>query len=1005
MAKEYDFKTIERKWQDYWDKISYGKSEDFSDKPKSYQLVEFPYPSGYGLHVGHCMGYGASDIYSRMLRMQGFNVMYPMGWDAFGLPTENFAIKTKQKPQIITEQAVKTFKTQMKSLGYSFDWDREINTTDPDYYKWTQWVFLQFYKHSYQNGRLVPVADDDRTTPRLAFQAEMPVNWCPSCKIVLANEEVVAGACERCKTEVSKKSQKQWMLRITAYADRLIKDLDTVDYLDKIKTQQINWIGRSEGTEIEFKIQKNKEFNSEITYTPPSLPSKRGGNEFEDDTILFNGKKKVIKVFTTRADTLFGCTYVVLSPECTLLQELKPQITNWDEIVAYVENAAKKSDLERMELEKDKTGVELAGIKAVNPINGEEVPVFVADYVLASYGTGAVMAVPAHDDRDFEFAKKYHLPIKQVVIPVFGEKHENEETRNTITAVVKRKSDGKFLLISWKGFGWYSTVVGGIELDETPEEAAEREVLEETGYKVNAIEKIGGITEAHFYHDGKKIWRKRFDQPVFCELIDEKLIQKAEIDKHAPLWLDGKEALEKITHYDNKIGLARYLNGNYSNTDYGILINSDGYDGLSSADAKRKITEKLKEIGAGDFTINFKLRDWIFSRQHYWGEPIPIVHCDPQAGGCGVVPLGEKDLPLTLPDVENYEPTETGESPLAKITDWVETTCPKCGGKAMRETDTMPNWAGSSWYFIAYALNQNLKLKSQKEGNLFDDNSKEVDYWMPVDLYNGGMEHTTLHLLYSRFWHKFLYDLGKVPGAEPYSKRIAHGIILGPDGRKMSKSFGNVINPDDIVKQFGADTLRAYIAFIGPYDQESAWSTAGVQGVFRWLKRLWNNIDKVDDFKDEDQLLVKLNQTIVGVTDDIREFRLNTVISKLMEMNNMIEKTGKISRDLYNKYLRLLYPAVPHIASELWEIAQFEGKIEEQEWPEADTKYLISETIEIVVQINGKVRDKLTVSSEITEEEMKKEALNLEKVQQFVQGKEIVKTIVVPKKLVSIVIK
>ncbi len=888
--REYDFAVIEKKWQDYWHKNKYGQSADFDDKPKHYHLVEFPYPSGSGLHVGHLMGYGASDAYCRMKRLQGFNVMFPIGWDAFGLPTENFAIKNKIKPQKATADNIITFKRQINSLGYAFDWRREINTTDPEYYHWTQWIFLQFYKHGYKDGpstgsgfnsphpgtvpegKLIEVADDDRHTPRLAYQAEMPVNWCPSCKINLANEEVIDGKCERCGTLTEKRMQKQWMLRITAYADRLVKDLDTVDYLDKIKTQQINWIGKSTGTNVRFKVEG---FSGTV-------------------------KDEEIEFYTTRIDTLFGTTFVVVSPEHPILEKLGYHIQNYHEVKEYVAMAAKKSDLERTELQKDKTGVKCYGVYAVNPLNGEKIDIWVADYVLMSYGTGSVIGVPAHDQRDFEFATKHQIPIKQVV------------------SLTGKESD--FL---------------------------DRSIME-----------------------------------------------------------------------------------------YGKLINSGEFDGLSSDEGKVKITEKLKSVGTGEFATNYKLRDWIFSRQHYWGEPIPIVHCEK----CGVVPLPEDQLPLILPEVENYEPSDTGESPLAKITDWVETTCPKCGGKATRETDTMPNWAGSSWYYLAYAMLGNLEkissgvipreslsgsspargevgwggsmrdlelLNNKDSGsqatgrndNLFSKSKDELKYWTPVDIYNGGMEHTTLHLLYSRFWHKFLFDLGVVPTAEPYAKRIAHGIILGPDGRKMSKSFGNVINPDEIVKQFGADTLRAYIMFIGPYDQESAWSTAGVQGVHRFLNRVWRNSEKVFDGNDSKELLIKLNQTIAGVTSDLENFRMNTVVSKLMEMNNMIEQTGKISKESWQKFLLLLSPVAPHIAAEL-----FDGNILNQTWPQADEKYLSAEKITIVVQINGKVRDRIEVDAEISDEELKQAALNSAKVKELTSGKEIKKVIVVPMKLVSIVL-
>jgi len=995
---EYNFKEIETKHQKRWGAENYGKSEDFSDKPKHYHLVEFPYPSGAGLHVGHCMGYGASDAYCRMKRMQGFNVMYPMGWDAFGLPTENFAIKNKIKPQKATADNVAVFKTQMKSLGLSFDWDREINTTDPDYYRWTQWIFLQFYKHAIvrknsddsssmserQDFHLVEVADDDHHTPRLAYQAEMPVNWCSSCKTNLANEEVISGACERCGTQTEKKMQKQWMLRITAYADRLIDDLASVDYLEKIKTQQINWIGRSEGANIIFDV-------------------KGYSNTVHDEEI---------EVFTTRADTLFGCTYVVLAPEHPLVKKLGHHIQNFEEVSEYIENAKKKSDLERTELQKDKTGVKLYGVFAINPINKEHVDIYVADYVLASYGTGAVMAVPAHDQRDYEFAKKHEVHIKQVIAPLFETTSGPDAIRDDLEFVerdgvavwVKHWSEDKYLMLDWEKFGWKTPILGGIESGETQEDAAAREVKEETGYQnIKSIEKIGFEAHAKFFARHKNVNRlARFN--AFVATLENDQFRQPSIEEtknHKTVWIDGNDIGSFINLPKHKFFWDAYTNGDKAFEEYGILINSNDFDGLTSSEAKKLITTKLNEIGRGKASINFKLRDWIFSRQHYWGEPIPIVHCE----RCGMVPLTEDQLPLTLPDVENYEPTNTGESPLAAITDWVETVCPKCDGKAKRETDTMPNWAGSSWYYLAYAAQVESRKSKVESKNIFIDRKDQLDYWMPVDIYNGGMEHTTLHLLYSRFWHKFLFDLGAAHTSEPYAKRIAHGIILGPDGRKMSKSFGNVINPDEIVKQFGADTLRMYIAFIGPYDQESAWNMAGVQGVSRFLKRVWNNVEKISDKPDSKELLIKLNQTISGLSGDLQNFRLNTAVAKLMEFNNTLEKVGAISKVSFCKFVQLLYPLAPHIASEIWELAANNDPIEKSEWPAVESKYLIAETIEIVVQINGKVRERISVSSNISDDELKKSALESSKIKEIIDSKEIVKVIVIPKKLVSIVIK
>ena len=977
----YDFKVIEKKWQEVWAKNNYGRSEDFSKKPKHYHLVEFPYPSGAGLHVGHCMGYGASDAYSRMKRMQGFNVMYPMGWDAFGLPTENYAIANKVKPQKITEDSIAAFKRQMKMLGYSFDWDREVNTTDPNYYKWTQWIFLQFYRHGYIDNKIVEVANDDVTTPRLAFQAEIPINWCPSCKIGLANEEVIAGRCERCDTEVIQKMQKQWMLRITAYADRLIEDLDTVDYLEKIKTQQINWIGKSEGANVKFEIRNSKsETNSKSQ---------------------IQNSKQYIEVYTTRADTLFACTYVVVAPESDLISNLKNQISNLAEVEKYIENAKKKTDLDRTELEKDKTGVELKGISAINPINNEKVPVWVADYCLASYGTGAVMAVPAHDQRDFEFATKYNIAIRQSVAPYYTIKDSKDairpdkETvhRKMIVAIIKHWNEDKIFCLDWEKFNWHSFILGGIDEGEKPEDAARREVIEESGYKnFKSVKKIGFRTHSNFFAEHKDVNRYSDSECFVVELADGEHEEPSEehTKNHKGLWIDSKKAGEFVNLANNIYYFDIFAHGEKAFCDYGKLVNSGEFDDLVSEEAKKKITEKLKGTGAGEFAVNYKLRDWVFSRQHYWGEPIPIVHCEKD----GIVPLLEKDLPLELPEVENYEPSNTGESPLATISDWVNTTCPKCGGPAKRETDTMPNWAGSSWYFLRYTDPENNKALAAPQ---------KLDYWLPVDLYNGGTEHTTLHLLYSRFWHKFLFDLKVVPTLEPYQKRITHGFVLGPDNQKMSKSRGNVINPDEMVKQFGADTLRAYIMFIGPFDADSVWNMNGIKGVFRFLNRVWANTEKVADKADTDELLIKLNQTVAGVSEDLETFQLNTVISKLMEFNNAIEKAGFVSKDSFKTFLKILSPVTPHIAEELWEKIGGEGHIYEQGWPKADEKYLMAPKITIAVQVNGKTRDMIEVASGESQEKVET-AAQTTKVKNIIADKKITKVIYVSGKVVNFVL-
>lgn len=816
---DYDPKKIEQKWQKIWLENKVFQASDFNSK-KLYVLVEFPYPSGDGLHVGHTRSYSALDAYARKKRLDGFNVLYPIGYDAFGLPTENTAINEGKKPQEITRRNIKIFRRQMQKMGFSFDWSREISTTDPNYYKWTQWIFLQFYKYGIVDNRLVKIDDSDKTSHRLAYQDEIPINWCPSCKIGLANEEVVAGKCERCGSDTEKRMQKQWMLRITAYADRLARDLETVDYLEKIKTGQINWIGRSEGSNIEFRIK-----NTELS----------------------------IKVFTTRTDTLFGCTYVVLAPEHELVKKLKVQCSNIKEIDDYIASSKKKSDLERTELAKEKTGIELKGIKAINPINGREVSVWVADYVLTHYGTGAVMAVPAHDQRDFEFAKKYKIEIPFVIYP-----------------------------------------------------------------------------------------------------------------KDSPQIEQSKAFVE-----------------------YGVLKNSAGFDGLSSDVAKKKITEKLKSEGNGDFAVNYKLRDWVFSRQHYWGEPIPLIHCQK----CGIVPVPEDQLPVKLPDIENYQPSNTGQSPLSNISDWVNVACPKCGCQAKHETDTMPNWAGSSWYFLRYCDPNN---------NHFLADRKKLNFWLPVDVYNGGMEHTTLHLLYSRFWYKFLSDLDLVPGVEPYKKRIAHGLILGADNQKMSKSLGNVINPDLIIEKFGADTLRTYILFIGPYDDVAAWNPSSISGVSRFLKRFWQITSFISD-NEPDLVTRAVQQTIKKITDDLDNFHFNTIISAMMKLVNLLQKEKKISKQSLIKILIVFYPIAPHICAEMFENITNRKKITDQQWPAYDSKYIVNELIEIPIQINGKVRDKLLISPGISENVIKKIALESDKIQIYVK-KPPKKIIYIKDKILSIVI-
>ena len=789
---KYNHKDIEQKWQKIWDEQAAFKAENDYSKPKFYALVEFPYPSGQGLHVGHPRSYTALDIVSRKKRMQGYNVLYPMGWDAFGLPTENYAIKNKIHPSIVTEKNVARFKSQLKSLGLSFDWSREVDTTKPDYYKWTQWIFLQMFKKG------------------LAYKSEASVNWCTSCKCVLANEEVVGGVCERCGSEVVQKTKSQWMLKITAYAQRLIDDLKLVDYPERVKNQQINWIGRSEGAEVDF------------------------------DTSI----SKKIKIYTTRPDTIFGVTYLVVSPEHPFLTENKQHITNFEEIEKYIKQANKKSDFQRTELNKDKTGVILQGVSAVNPLSGKSVPIFVSDYVLMSYGTGAIMAVPAHDDRDKEFAQKYNLPIQEVI------------------------------------------------------------------------------------------------------------------------------------------------------SDDGLIINSDFITGLTPTEAKKAVISRLDELGKGKAKINYKLRDWVFSRQRYWGEPIPIVHCDK----CGYVPVPESELPLKLPEIEDFSTLEGGESPLSNIYSWVNTTCPKCGGKAHRETDTMPQWAGSSWYFLRYTDPKNDNRLACEEA---------LKYWMPVDWYNGGMEHTTLHLLYSRFWYKFLYDIGVAPTLEPYQKRTSHGMILGENNEKMSKSRGNVVNPDDIVDEYGADTMRVYEMFIGDFEKPAPWNTAGIKGSRRFVERFYSLQDILDDScVISSELECSFHKAIKKVTEDIENLKFNTAIAALMTLLNEIYAEGKINKEYLKIFTLLVSPFAPHVAEEVWQESELgDGLASLASWPEYDLNKCVNSEIEIVMQVNGKFKDKIKTAPGATQDEALAFAKKSPKFAASTEGKTVVKVIYVQDKILNIVVK
>ncbi len=801
----YDFKRIDAKWQKYWDDNNTFAAKTGENKKKSFLLIEFPYPSGQGLHVGHPRSYTALDSVARKRRLQGENVLFAIGWDAFGLPAENYAIKNHVHPEIITHKNIANFKRQLKSIGFSFDWSREINTTDPEYYKWTQWIFLKLYEKG------------------LAYKKEMPINWCTSCKCGLANEEVVGGKCERCGGEVIQKQQSQWMLKITAYAQRLLDDLEDLDYADRIKTQQINWIGRSEGAEVDFTI-----------------------NEVDEK----------LTVYTTRPDTLFGVTYMVVSPEHPLIDKYRDKIKNIDEVISYRTQSAKKSEFERTELSKDKTGVPLCGLTAKNPVTGKDIPIWTSDYVLMTYGTGAIMAVPAHDERDFDFAKKFGLDIVEVI----------------------------------KGSG---------DINEAP----------------------------------------------------------------------------------------------YTDVADGVLVNSGFLDGLSCKEAKEKMTAYLEENKIGKKKVNFKLRDWVFSRQRYWGEPIPIVHCEK----CGYVPLPESSLPLMLPDIEKFEPGQNGESPLNNCTEWVNTTCPKCHGPAKRETDTMPQWAGSSWYFLRYTDPKNEKALASKEA---------LDYWMPVDWYNGGMEHTTLHLLYSRFWYKFLYDIGVVPTKEPYMRRTSHGMILGENGEKMSKSRGNVVNPDEMVETYGADAFRTYELFIGAFDQSTPWSTQGLSGCHKFLDRVYNLKDMLTDSCEySKELEASVHKTIKKVSEDIEKVKFNTAVAALMSLVNEFYKKGSVTRGEYKTLITLLNPFAPHITEELFEICGFGGTLSDSSWPEYDEAKTVDKSVEMAVMIGGKIKAKITVPADMDEEGIKKTAFENEAVSSFLSGKTVVKTIVVPGKLVNIVAK
>ena len=946
----YDHKEIEPKWQKIWEEKKVFEASDSSPKPKFFALIEFPFASGDGMHMGHLRSNTAMDVISRKRRAEGYNVLYPVGWDAFGLPTENYAIKTGKQPSVITRDNTDNFRKQLKAAGFSFDWTREVNTSDPEYYKWTQWIFLQFFKQN------------------LAYKKRMAINWCPKDKIGLANEEVVNGLCDRCGGPVEKREKEQWMLAITKYADRLDKDLDTVNYLENIKIQQRNWIGRSEGAEFSF-----------------------------DD----------IKVFTTRADTLFGVTYVVLAPEHPLVAKFAEKIENKKEVLDYVASAKKKDEIDRTDAKKEKTGVELKGVTVTNPANGEKVPVWVADYVLGAYGTGAVMAVPAHDERDYAFAHKYNLPIKQVIAPYFFAKEGEADVvrpdkktvkRNTAYAFLYNKKTDSFLCLDWEKFGWHSGIIGGIDEGESAEDAARREIREETGYvNVKFIKELGGEQHNHFFAAHKDENRYAVGHGTLFELVDEKqeAVSPEDTKNHKAVWIKAGDMEKWLNLSAFKYGWAVYKSGSDSFVGDGMLINSGKFNDIKSEEARTKITKAF-----GEAKVTYKIKDWVFSRQRYWGEPIPLVHCDKCAhenGGWVAVP--EKDLPVTLPEVKNYQPTDTGESPLSAITEWVNTKCPICGGPAQRETDTMPNWAGSSWYYLRYTDPKNNKEFASE---------KLLKKWTPVDWYNGGMEHVTLHLLYSRFWHKFLFDLGLVPTSEPYKKRTAHGLILATDGEKMSKSRGNVVNPDGLIKTYGADAVRLYEMFMAPFDQAVAWNNDGVVGVYRFIERLWRLQEKISDKQADEKKDLKietlLNQTIVKVSADIEDMHFNTAISAMMILANEFEKLTVLPVSWYKSLIQLVAPFAPHVAEELWTITKNKGFVHESEWPKADSSKMESGEVVIVVQVNGKVRSQFEAVSGISENEAKNKAISDINVKKYVDGKEIKRVIFVPNKLINIVV-
>ncbi len=946
--ERYNHKSVEKKWQEKWKKDNLYVSKNNTNKKENfYILVEFPYPSG-NLHVGHWYAYSVPDIYARFMRMRGKNVLFPIGFDAFGLPAENAAIKNNVNPADWTEKNIEYMKNQIQSMGASYDWSREVVTCREDYYKWTQWLFLQLFKAG------------------LVERSKTEANWCSSCKTILANEQVIDDNCERCGTEIDKKEMPQWRIKITDYADRLIDDLNDLDWAQEIKTAQKNWIGRSEGSKIKFKIKNSSES---------------------------------IEVFTTRADTLYGVTYIVLAPEHKLVEILKDSIANIEEVNEYVLKSKKKSEIERMTDSKEKTGVRLENVEVINPVNGETVPVFVADYVLNNYGTGAIMAVPAHDQRDFEFARKFDLDIKQVIVPCHESKDNpykeglEEIKRDTVIVFLKDKSTGKYALLNWHGTleGVTTTIMGGIEQGQTPQEAVETEVREEAGLSnIKLIKKLGWKLDGKYCASHKNENRLARYQAFLYEV--ENLDKQTEVDeeeknKHSLIWVNEDEVEKSLTTYDHKF-FWNQIQKESAVVGSGRIINSFEFNGRNSEEIKEEITKKV----GGEITKTYKLRDWGVSRQRYWGCPIPIIHCEK----CGYQAVKDENLPVKLPKVENYLPNDDGRSPLAKNKEFVETKCPKCFGKAKRETDTLDTFVDSSWYFLRYCDPKNIKRFADKE---------KLDDFLPVDFYSGGAEHTTMHLLYSRFFHKALFDLGLTFQKEPYKKRMNRGLILGPDGNKMSKSKGNVIDPDDIVKNLGADTMRIYLAFIGPYNKVGSypWSPESIVGVRRFIERVWKLQFFINDVKDEN-IDIELHKTLKQVTDSIDEIKMNTGVSSLMSLLNFIERKKELNKEQFELFIKMLSPFAPHISEELWKRIGNNISVHLQNWPKVNYELLVDNEIELVIQVNGKLRDRMMIKSEQTNPELEKIALSSEKVKKFLGSKQIKKIIVIKGKLVNIVV-